>query len=78
MRAATVKYLEESLGENLCNNDLDNDFLNRRAQAMQEKIKNVLIKINNLCSLEDTVKKNKKLCHTPGENICKKYIWQGT
>ena len=56
VRAATVKYLEESLGENLCNNGLDNDFLNRRAQAMQEKVKNVLIKIKSFCASKDTIK----------------------
>lgn len=47
MRATTVKYLEESLGGSHCDGGLDNDFLNRRAQAMKGKIRNVLINIQN-------------------------------
>ena len=32
MRAATVKDLEESLGESLYDNGLDSDFLNKKTQ----------------------------------------------
>ena len=80
MRATTVKYLEESLGGSHCDGGLDNDFLNRGAQAMKGKIKNVLINIQNFWSLEDTVKtymKGMPQTHRPGENICKSYTWQG-
>ena len=48
MRAATVKDLEESLGENLYDNGLESDFLNKKTQAMKQKLTNVSIKIKNI------------------------------
>ena len=43
MRVITVMYLREKSGENVHDNELDNDFLSRRAnaQAMNEKIKDI-------------------------------------
>lgn len=57
MRAATVKHLEERLGENIHDSGLDTDFLSKETQAMKQKLKNVSIKIKNLWSLIDTAKK---------------------
>ena len=57
MRAATVKDLEESLRESLYDNGLDSDFLNKKTQAMKQILTNVSIKIKNIWSLVNTVKK---------------------
>ena len=73
MRATTVKYLEESLGGSHCDGGLDNDFLNRGAQAMKGKIKNVLINIQNFWSLEDTVKTYMKR-HATDPQTGRKYL----
>lgn len=62
VKCETIKLIEENVGENLCDFKFDGKLLDTipKAQHMKTLINQMSIKIKNICSVIDTVKRAKR------------------